>query len=67
MMHEGSTYLRYSVNVAISSFFNSAMLLKEVNSTTITLIPKVPNPSYISDYRPIACCNVIYKCIKDTY
>jgi hypothetical protein len=52
-----------SVTEAIRSFFTSGKLLKEVNSTIISLIPKVPNPTTVSDFRPIACCNVIYKCI----
>lgn len=33
--------------------------------TAITLIPKVKNPTNVSDYRLIACCSVIYKCIKN--
>ena len=45
---------------AIRSFFISGVLLKEVNSTIISLIPKVPNPTSVSDFRPIACCDVIY-------
>ena len=48
---------------AIQSFFQSRALLKEVNSTIITLVPKVPNSSSITEFRPIACCNVLYKCI----
>ena len=51
-----------SIN-AIRSFFISGRLLKQVNATTITLIPKVPNPSAIKDFRPISYCNTIYKCI----
>jgi hypothetical protein len=39
------------------------MLLKEVNATIITLAPKKINPSSMGDFRPISCCNVIYKCI----
>ncbi len=48
---------------AIQSFFESCVLLKEVNATILTLVPKKPNASSMGDFRPIACCNVIYKCI----
>ncbi|GAA0182839.1 hypothetical protein LIER_30438 [Lithospermum erythrorhizon] len=36
---------------------------KFFNSTTITLIPKVQNPVEMGDFRPISCCNSIYKFI----
>ncbi|XP_021996282.1 uncharacterized protein LOC110893484 [Helianthus annuus] len=49
---------------AIMDFFSSGKLLKELNSTLIVLILKKPTPSSVTDYRPIACCNVIYKCIS---
>jgi hypothetical protein len=48
---------------AVKSFFQSSSLFKEFNSTIITLVPKVPNPSKVAEFRPIACCNVLYKCI----
>ena len=35
----------------------------EINCTIIALVPKVPNLSSMHDYRPISCCNTIYKCI----
>jgi hypothetical protein len=51
------------VVAAIKGFFLSGLLLKEVNATILTLVPKKINPSSMGDFRPIACCNVIYKCI----
>lgn len=47
----------------IQSFFSSGKLLKEVNATIISLVPNKINPSSLSDYRPISCCNVVCKCI----
>jgi len=38
-------------------------MLKEVNATAIALIPKIPNPDKLKDFRPISCCNTVYKCI----
>ncbi|XP_028057938.1 uncharacterized protein LOC114261824 [Camellia sinensis] len=48
------------VVAAIKSFFTSGELLQEVNNTIIALVPKVPNPSKVGDYRPISCYNTIY-------
>lgn len=39
-------------------------MLKQANSTMITLIPKVAMPESVIDFRPISCCNVIYKTIS---
>ncbi|GKA65242.1 putative RNA-directed DNA polymerase, eukaryota, reverse transcriptase zinc-binding domain protein [Tanacetum coccineum] len=49
---------------AVKEFFVYGKLLKEVNSTVISLVPKLSTPRKVSDYRPIACCNVVYKCIS---
>ena len=50
---------------AVKSFFNTGKLLGEVNSTNINLVPKVPNPSKMGEFRPIFYCNLIYKCITN--
>ena len=49
---------------AVTSFFKSGRLLREINCTVIALVPKVPNPETMNDYRPISCCNTVYKCIS---
>ncbi|GKC73793.1 RNA-directed DNA polymerase, eukaryota, reverse transcriptase zinc-binding domain protein [Tanacetum coccineum] len=51
------------VCMAVKEFFRNGKILKEVNATLIALIPKIPTPSKVSEFRPIACCNVIYKCV----
>ncbi|KAK2658719.1 hypothetical protein Ddye_005252 [Dipteronia dyeriana] len=50
------------INV-IQEFFHSGLLLKELNATILALVPKVPNPSKMTDFRPITCCNTLYKII----
>ncbi|XP_074297047.1 uncharacterized protein LOC141627721 [Silene latifolia] len=45
-------------------FFDSGTLLKQLNATVVTLIPKKEVPETVMYYRPIACCNVLFKCIS---
>ncbi|GJZ58586.1 RNA-directed DNA polymerase, eukaryota, reverse transcriptase zinc-binding domain protein [Tanacetum coccineum] len=49
---------------AVYEFFTNGKLLKELNHTIIALVPKVRSPARINDYRPISCCNVLFKCIS---
>ncbi|XP_074314061.1 uncharacterized protein LOC141649266 [Silene latifolia] len=49
---------------AVQNFFDTGKLLTQLNATIITLIPKVERPETIKHYRPISCCNVIYKTIS---
>ncbi|KAL2231031.1 UNVERIFIED_CONTAM: hypothetical protein Sindi_1697500 [Sesamum indicum] len=51
------------VTKAVLDFFSTGKLLKQVNSTILALIPKVHSPMTVGDYRPISCCNVLYKII----
>lgn len=52
------------VIAAVKEFFQTGEMLKAINSTSISLVPKVDCPTTVTDYRPIACCSVIYKCIS---
>ncbi|KAL0404396.1 UNVERIFIED_CONTAM: hypothetical protein Sradi_2080400 [Sesamum radiatum] len=51
------------VTRAIMEFFRTGRLLKQVNSTLISLISKVANPTSVTEFRPISCCNILYKII----
>ncbi|GJZ17287.1 RNA-directed DNA polymerase, eukaryota, reverse transcriptase zinc-binding domain protein [Tanacetum coccineum] len=48
----------------VKELFISGRMLGEINATLISLIPKVHTPSKVTNFRPIACCNVLYKCIS---
>ena len=49
---------------AIKSFFIFGFMPHSVNATLLSLVPKSADAEKISDYRLIACCNVIYKVIS---
>ncbi|KAL2240951.1 UNVERIFIED_CONTAM: hypothetical protein Sindi_0736300 [Sesamum indicum] len=46
---------------AVLDFFSTGRLLKQINNTLLTLIPKVHSPMSVADFRLISCCNVLYK------
>ncbi|GKA73877.1 RNA-directed DNA polymerase, eukaryota, reverse transcriptase zinc-binding domain protein [Tanacetum coccineum] len=49
---------------AVKEFFLKGKMLGEINATLITLVPKLSTPMKVSEYRPIACYNVLYKIIS---
>jgi hypothetical protein len=53
-----------SVSHAVLSVLNSGNILRKINLTHISLIPKKKNPERISDFRPINLYNVVYKIIS---
>lgn len=52
------------VTQVVLKFFQTGKLLKEVNCYNLYLIPKVDHPCDVSQFRPIACCNILYKIIS---
>ncbi|XP_071938995.1 uncharacterized protein [Coffea arabica] len=48
---------------AIQGFFHNGVILKAINHTVISLIPKVECPTVINQYRPISLCQVVYKAL----
>uniref|UniRef100_A0A803PPY1 Reverse transcriptase zinc-binding domain-containing protein n=1 Tax=Cannabis sativa TaxID=3483 RepID=A0A803PPY1_CANSA len=49
---------------AIIHFFETNKFPANLHNTALSLVPKVENPSKAIDYRPIACCTTLYKCIS---
>ena len=52
------------ISQAVLSCLNSGFLLKSINRTFITIIPKVKNLEGVTKFSPISLCNVIYKTIS---
>ena len=49
---------------AVLKVLNSSVMPSSLNLTYIALIPKVKNPSWVNEYKPISLCNVLYKLIS---
>lgn len=49
---------------AVQSFFHSGKLLKGINHSHVTLVPKVKCPMNMTQLRPINLCNVTYKILS---
>lgn len=49
---------------AIQSFFLFGFLPSGINATILSLILKTENAEKMKDFRPIACCNLLYKVIS---
>jgi len=48
----------------VKEFFRKGKLLKQINSTFVSLIPKTNHEPKVQDFRPISCCNTVYKIIS---
>lgn len=49
---------------AVKEFFLTGIMPEGVTDTCFVLIPKVPHPETLRDFRPISLCNVIYKVVS---
>jgi hypothetical protein len=47
----------------VNQVWSNPSLISSINNTLLVLIPKVDKPEFISQFRPIAVCNVVYKII----
>lgn len=56
--------VKFDIFNTVHAFFHSGSLLKSLNHTYITLIPKTALPNDVHHFRPISLCNVVYKIIS---
>lgn len=52
------------VELAVQDFFRSYFFPASTNATIMSLVPKHPGASLVTDYRLIACLNTIYKVVS---
>ncbi|XP_019257619.1 PREDICTED: uncharacterized protein LOC109235824 [Nicotiana attenuata] len=52
---------------AVKHFFAAWKMNKAINFTSITLVPKIANPTTVKDFRTIACCTVLYEIISKIF
>ena len=51
------------VTEVVLNALNSGFVPDSLNSTFVTLIPKIIDPKKVLDLKPISLCNVVYKLI----
>ena len=52
------------VVASVQHFFAASFLPAAANATILSLVPKFPGASNITEYRPISCLNTVYKVIS---
>ncbi|KAH0776489.1 hypothetical protein KY290_007900 [Solanum tuberosum] len=60
-----SSITKDDILMAIKEFFQTGKLYRPVNCTVITLVPNTASPVNTKEYKPIACCTIIYKIIAE--
>ncbi|KAF7152560.1 hypothetical protein RHSIM_Rhsim01G0069500 [Rhododendron simsii] len=53
-----------SVCSMVKNFFEGSANIEKLKKTNVVLIPKIPHPETVSQFRPISLCNFGYKIIS---
>ncbi|CAA7057124.1 unnamed protein product [Microthlaspi erraticum] len=53
-----------NITTEIQEIISTGILPSSLNNTHVRLIPKVPSPKTVAEFRPIALCNVYYMIIS---
>ncbi|GJX09615.1 reverse transcriptase [Tanacetum coccineum] len=53
-----------TVSKAIQQFFDDGVMPHLLNKTLVVLIPKVPYPETVGQFRPISLCNFVYRVLS---
>lgn len=61
---KGWRFMKKDIMVFLGEFHRNNKLTKSLNSTFITLIPKVDNPMGLTDFRPISLIGIMYKILS---
>ena len=61
--NEATSCFQPVVTKAVLHFFSTGFMPKAINSSAITLVAKQSNATSMHQFRPISCCNTVYKCI----
>lgn len=51
------------ITTVVLRALNSGIVPESINTTFISLIPKIKSPKKVLDFRPVSLCNVVYKLI----
>lgn len=52
---------------ATLELFQTVKILTKINATLITLVPQTLQHDRVTNFRPIAYCNTIYKCTSKAH
>lgn len=58
-------HVKTDMYMAVKHFEKTGVLNSGCNASFVTLVPKVPDPVGIADYRPISLIGIIYKVISN--